>query len=181
MYIRSDPKKQPRGAYSGILSPPAYGGVGERRDDNGHPKPCKVGDTSLAHSTDWLLTGARAFPGGRGRGWLMHTSRYELLKCSWLRFSSPELIDDRVYHVAENKPEPEIGTSRRKAFSFSLISMRFYHRWRSAITKPAILCPTGRAVCFVARRAKSVALQSSLTALRVTPSPSSISFSTSAW
>ncbi len=35
-----------------------------------------------------------------------------------------------------NKPELEIGASRRKAFSFSQISVRFSHRWHSATTKP---------------------------------------------
>ncbi len=43
--------------------------------------------------------------------------------------------------------------------------MRFSHRWQSAVTKPTILRPTTHAVCFVAQRAKSVALRSSLKAL----------------
>ncbi len=34
------------------------------------------------------------------------------------------------------------------------------HKWRSAATEPAIECPTARAVCLVALRAKSVALRS---------------------
>ncbi len=44
--IRSDPKKPSQGAHSGVLNPPAYGGVDEKQNDHGLPKPCKVEDAS---------------------------------------------------------------------------------------------------------------------------------------
>ncbi len=80
-----------------------------------------------------------------------------------------------------NSPDCEIGASGKNTFSFSRISVRFSHKWRSAATEPAIERPTARAVCLVALRAKSVALRSSLAASGVRPVPSSISLRTSAW
>ncbi len=54
----------------------------------------------------------------------------------WLRFLN---LLTTVLTVSPNKPELEIGASMRIAFSFSLISVIFRHRWHSATTKPAIL------------------------------------------
>ncbi len=71
-------------------------------------------------------------------------------------FSTTELT------TSPNSPDCEMGASSRNTFSFSLISVRLSHKWRSAATEPAIECPTARAVCLVALRAKSVALCSSL-------------------
>ncbi len=90
-------------------------------------------------------------------------------------FSTTELT------ASPNSPDFEIGASSKKTFSFSRISVRFSHKWRSAATEPAIEHPTARAVCLVALRAKSVALRSSLTASGVMPVPSSISLRMSAW
>ncbi len=90
-------------------------------------------------------------------------------------FSTTELT------ASPNSPDCEMGASSRNTSSFSLISVRFSHKWRSAVTEPAIGRPTARAVCLVALRAKSVALCSYFTASGVRPVPSSISLRTSAW
>ncbi len=89
-------------------------------------------------------------------------------------FSTTELT------ASLNNPDCEMGASSKNTFSFSRISVRFSHKWRSAATEPAIERPTARAVCLVALRAKSVALRSSFTASGVRPVPSSSSLSTSA-
>ncbi len=86
-------------------------------------------------------------------------------------FSTTELT------ASPNSPDCEMGASSRNTSSFSLISVRFSHKWRAAATEPAI---GRRAVCLVALRAKSVALRSSFTASGVRPVPSSISLRTSA-
>ncbi len=90
-------------------------------------------------------------------------------------FSTTELT------ASPNNPDCEMGASSRNTFSFSRISVRLSHKWRSAATEPAIERPTARPVCLVALRAKSVALRSSFTTSGVRPVPSSISLSTSAW
>ncbi len=74
--------------------------------------------------------------------------------------------------ASPNSPDCEMGASSRNTSSFSLISVRFSHKWRSAATEPAIGRPTVRAVCLVALRAKSVALRSSFTTSGVRPVPS---------
>ncbi len=74
------------------------------------------------------------------------------------KFSTTELT------ASPNNPDCEMGASSKNTFSFSRISVRFSHKWRSAATEPAIERPTARAVCLVALRAKSVALRSSFTA-----------------
>ncbi len=78
--------------------------------------------------------------------------------------------------ASPNNPDSEMGASIKNTFSFSRISVRLSHRWRSAATEAAIERPMARAVCLVALRAKSVALRSSFTASGVKPVPSSISF-----
>ncbi len=57
-----------------------------------------------------------------------------------------------------------MGASSKNTFSFSRISVKLSHKWRSAATESAIERLTARAVCLVALRAKSVALRSSFTA-----------------
>ncbi len=64
-----------------------------------------------------------------------------------------------------------MGASSKNTFSFSRISVRFSHKWRSAATESAIECPTARAGCLVALRAKSVALRSSFHSLWSQTSP----------
>ncbi len=66
--------------------------------------------------------------------------------------------------ASPNNPDCEMGASIKNTFSFSRISVRLSHRWRSAATEATIERPTARAVCLVALRAKSVALRSSFTA-----------------
>ncbi len=63
-------------------------------------------------------------------------------------FSTTELT------ASPNSPDCEMGASSRNTSSFSLISVRFSHKWRSKATEPAIGRPTARAVCLVALRAK---------------------------
>ncbi len=81
-------------------------------------------------------------------------------------FSTTELT------ASPNSPDCEMGASSRNTSSFSLISVRFSHKWHSAATEPDIGRPTVRAVCLVALRAKSVSLRSSFTASGVRPVPS---------
>ncbi len=68
-------------------------------------------------------------------------------------------LSTKMSTASPNKPELETVASRRKTFSFSLISVIFSNRWCSATTKPAILRLTTRAVCLAAQRAKSVSLK----------------------
>ncbi len=63
--------------------------------------------------------------------------------------------------VSPNSPAWEMGTSRKRALSTSFISARLSQRWRSWTTMVDIAFPRDRAVTFVARRAKSVAVRSS--------------------
>ncbi len=63
--------------------------------------------------------------------------------------------------VSLNSPAWEMGMSRKCALSTSLISTRLSQRWRSWTTMVDIAFPRDRAVTFVARRAKSVAVRSS--------------------
>ncbi len=57
--------------------------------------------------------------------------------------------------------QPCLGASRKRALSTSFISARLSQRWRSWTTMVDIAFPRDRAVTFVARRAKSVAVRSS--------------------
>ncbi len=66
--------------------------------------------------------------------------------------------------LATSSESGENGESRKAIFSTSLILVRFSQRWRSNITKLAIVLPIACAIAFVARRAKSVAVHSSLNA-----------------
>ncbi len=108
-----------------------------------------------------------------------------LLGMNWLRAADWVLAERNLSTTAltasPNNPDCEMGASIKNVFSFSRISVRLSHRWRSAATEAAIERPTARAVCLVALRAKSVALRSSFTASGVKPVPSSISVRTSAW
>ncbi len=63
--------------------------------------------------------------------------------------------------VSPNSPPWEMGASRKRALSTSFISARLSQRWRSWTTMVDIAFPRDRAVTFVARRAKSVAVRSS--------------------
>ncbi len=60
------------------------------------------------------------------------------------------------------RPLGEIGASRKETLSASLISVSVSHRWRSSTTRLAIDLPMAWAVVLVARKARSVALLSSL-------------------
>ncbi len=63
--------------------------------------------------------------------------------------------------VSPNSPPWEMGALRNRALSTSFISARLSQRWRSWTTMVDIAFPRDRAVTFVARRAKSVAVRSS--------------------
>ncbi len=56
--------------------------------------------------------------------------------------------------ASPNNPDCEMGASSKNTFSFSRISVRFSHKWRSAATEPAIERPTVRAVCLVSGSAQ---------------------------
>ncbi len=113
-----------------------------------------------ATSARRLLSGERLLPRHRGGGsglWSL-----VLLGINCLR-AVDCVLEERNFSTTEltaspNSPDCEMGASSRNASSFSLISVRFSHKWRSAATEPAIGRPTARAVCLVALRAKSVAL-----------------------
>ncbi len=60
------------------------------------------------------------------------------------------------------RPLGEIGASRKETLSASLISVSVSHRWRSSTTRLAIDLPMAWVVVLVARKARSVALLSSL-------------------
>ncbi len=57
--------------------------------------------------------------------------------------------------VSPNSPAWEMGASRKRALSTSFISTRLSQKWRSWTTMVDIAFPRDRAVTFVARRAKS--------------------------
>ncbi len=60
--------------------------------------------------------------------------------------------------ASPNRPAWEIGESKKRCLSDSLISAKVSHRWRSWTTNVDIVWPRARAVTFVARRARSVAV-----------------------
>lgn len=62
--------------------------------------------------------------------------------------------------VSPNRPEGEIGASRRNALFLSSIPVRLSHRCRSFMTIAAIEWPMAHAMCFITR---SVARRSSFT------------------
>ncbi len=70
-------------------------------------------------------------------------------------------------------PVRETGESRKGTLSASLISVRFSHKWCSSTTRLAIDLPMACAVVFVAHRARSGALHSSLKAAGSGPDSSS--------
>ncbi len=63
--------------------------------------------------------------------------------------------------ASPNRPAWEIGESRKRCLSDSLISAKVSHRWRSWTTNVDIVWPRVRAVTFVTLRARSVAVHSS--------------------
>ncbi len=63
--------------------------------------------------------------------------------------------------VLPNSPAWEMGASRKRALSTSFISARLSQRWRSLTTMVDIAFQRDRAMNFVARRTKSVAVRSS--------------------
>ncbi len=62
--------------------------------------------------------------------------------------------------VSPNSPAWEMGASRKRALSTSFISARLSQRWCSWTTMVDIAFPRDRAVTFVARRARLVAVRS---------------------
>ncbi len=82
--------------------------------------------------------------------------------------------------ASPNRPAWEIGESRKRCLSDSLIYAKVSHRWRSWTTNVDIVWPRARAVTFVALSARSVAVRSSCN----TPgsaSPSCSCFNALAW
>ncbi len=63
--------------------------------------------------------------------------------------------------VSQNSPAWEMGASRKRALSMSFSSARLSQRWRSWTTMVDTAFPRDRAVTFVARRVKTVAVRSS--------------------
>ncbi len=70
----------------------------------------------------------------------------------WAKFSTASL----------NRPVWDTGAFRNRALSTSFMSARHSQRWRSWTTMVDIARPRDRAVTFVARSARSVAVRSSL-------------------
>ncbi len=75
----------------------------------------------------------------------------------------------------------ETSESRKAIFWASLISVRFNQRWRSSTTKLAIVLPIACGIAFIVRRARSVAVRSSLKASWCTWPDSSIPWRSLAW
>ncbi len=107
----------------------------------------------------------------RGRN---HWNAATCLRASWY-LSTTEST------ASPNRPEGASGASIRKTLSFSFISDMVNHKCLSAATNAAMDRPMARAVSLVARRTKSAVLLSSPTSLELICSPSSSSFSRSAW
>ncbi len=85
-----------------------------------------------------------------------------------------------LFQASPNRPAWEIGESRKRCLSDSLISTKVSHRWRSWTTNVDIVWPRARAVTFVALSARSVTVRSSCN----TPgsaSPSCSCFNALAW
>ncbi len=75
-----------------------------------------------------------------------------------VRFCATENCWAKLSNALPERPAWEIGESRKRD---SLISARSSHRWRSWTTRVDIVWPRDRAMTFVARRARSVAVRSS--------------------
>ncbi len=96
----------------------------------------------------------------RGQQWMVHHAGAGVLDRLGLLLYRRELLG-KPSMVSLNSPAWEMGASRKCASSTSLISTRLSQRWRSWTTMVDIAFPRDRAVTFVARRAKSVAVHSS--------------------
>ncbi len=106
----------------------------------------------------------------RGRMWRNASVCFCAAENCWAKSST----------ASPNRPAWEIGESRKRCLSDSLISAKVSHRWRSWTTNVDIVWPRARAVTFVALSARSVAVRSSCN----TPgsaSPSCSCFNALAW
>ncbi len=96
----------------------------------------------------------------RGERWMVHHAGAGVLDRLGLLLYRRELLGKVLDGVAE-QPCLGDGVSRKCALSTSFIATRFSQRWRSWTTMVDIAFPRDRAVTFVARRVKSVAVRSS--------------------
>ncbi len=106
----------------------------------------------------------------RGRMWRNASVCFCAAENCWAKSST----------ASPNRPAWEIGESRKRCLSDSLISAKVSHRWRSWTTNVDIVWPRAHAVTFVALSARSVAVRSSCN----TPgsaSPSCSYFNALAW
>ncbi len=69
--------------------------------------------------------------------------------------------------ISPSGPAWEIGESKERCLSVSLISAKVSHRWHSWTTNVDIVCPRARAGTFVALKARSVAVRSSCISFRL--------------
>ncbi len=106
----------------------------------------------------------------RGRMWRNASVCFCAAENCWAKSST----------ASPNRPAWEIGESRKRCLSDSLISAKVSHRWRSWTTNVDIVWPRARAMTSVALSARSVAVRSSCN----TPgsaSPSCSCFNALAW
>ncbi len=94
---------------------------------------------------------------------LPHLGWRDRLDCILCQEDSNLLAQDRGVPDCHRRLENavELGRSRKRALSTFFISARLSQRWHSWTTMVDIAFPRDRAVTFVARRAKSVAVRSS--------------------
>ncbi len=101
-------------------------------------------------------------------GWLELAAELERLgrKChiAWDDFCAAVKRSAKPSTAGPNRPVGETGESRKEILSAYFISVRFNLRWRSSTTRLAMDLPITSSVILVARRARSVALRSSLKA-----------------
>lgn len=132
-------------------------------------------DTGL-HPRWWADEGAAAGGGvgaaadRRGRMWLIASVWFWAGENCWAKLST----------ALPNRPTWDMGESRNRYLSVSLILARFNHRWRSWTTKLAIASPTEHAVTIVVWRARSLAVHSCPRSCWSRP-PRGISMSALAW
>ncbi len=127
---------------TGLCVDSAWGGAA-LEDAGGRPR----------RQADWGLAPGAAVDGASHRGrmcWIASVCCCTT-ENSWAKPST----------VSPNSPPWEMGASRKRALSTSFISARLSQRWRSWTTMVDIAFPRDRAVSFVTRRAKSVAVRSS--------------------
>ncbi len=133
----------------------AAGGRPRRRADGGAAAGGNVLETAADH---------------RGRMWQNASVCFCAAENCWAKSST----------ASPNRPAWEIGESRKRCLSDSLISAKVSHRWRSWTTNVDIFWPRARAVTFVALRARSVAVRSSCNTPGSAP-PSCNCFNALAW